>query len=67
MWSIALTDFLQMMIIVVGMIVVGYYVMGLLPDNGNVLTVIEHAKNAGKLEFFPDFKVQDAINYAGIL
>jgi len=67
MWSIALTDFFQMMIIVVGMIVVGYYVTGLLPDNGNVFTVIEHAKNAGKLEFFPDFKVEDAINYAGIL
>ena len=46
MWSIALTDFLQMTIIVIGMLAVGYYVTGLLPDNGNVMTVIEHAKNS---------------------
>ncbi len=67
MWSIALTDFLQMTIIIIGMLIVGYYITELLPNNGTVLTVIEHAGEAGKLKFFPDFKIEDAINYAGIL
>lgn len=40
MWSVAMTDFFQMIIIMVGLLIVGYYVTGLLPDGGNVATVV---------------------------
>lgn len=50
MWSVAITDFIQMIIIVVGMMYIGWEVSGMVGGAG---TVIEHAANAGKLEFWP--------------
>jgi SSS family solute:Na+ symporter len=50
MWSVAITDFLQMIIIVVGMLYIGWEVSGMV---GGASTVIAHAANAGKLEFWP--------------
>ncbi|MBI3730158.1 MAG: sodium:solute symporter family protein [Burkholderiales bacterium] len=50
MWSVAITDFLQMIIIVVGMLYIGWEVSSMV---GGAKVVIEHAANAGKLEFWP--------------
>ncbi len=50
MWSVAITDFLQMIIIVVGMLYIGWEVSGMVGGAG---AVIEHASAAGKLEFWP--------------
>ncbi|WP_151448067.1 sodium:solute symporter family protein [Lacisediminimonas profundi] len=50
MWSVAITDFLQMIIIVIGMLYIGWEVSGMVGGAGNV---IAHAKAAGKLEFWP--------------
>ena len=51
MWSVAITDFLQMIIIVVGMLYIGWEVSGMVGGAG---AVIEHASNAGKLNFWPE-------------
>jgi Na+/proline symporter len=50
MWSVAITDFLQMIIIVVGMVYIGWEVSGMVGGAG---VVIEHAAAAGKFEFWP--------------
>jgi len=50
MWSVAITDFLQMIIIVVGMVYIGWEVSGMVGGAG---AVISHAANAGKFEFWP--------------
>ena len=50
MWSVAITDFLQMIIIVVGMLYIGWEVAGMVGGAG---AVINHAAAAGKLEFWP--------------
>ncbi len=50
MWSVAITDFLQMIIIVIGMVYIGWEVSGMVGGAG---VVIEHAANAGKFEFWP--------------
>jgi solute:Na+ symporter, SSS family len=50
MWSVAITDFLQMIIIVVGMLYIGWEVSGLVGGAG---AVIDHASNSGKLNFWP--------------
>ncbi len=51
MWSVAITDFLQMIIIVVGMLYIGWEVSGLVGGAG---AVIEHASAAGKFAFWPE-------------
>jgi SSS family transporter len=50
MWSVAITDFLQMIIIVVGMLYIGWEVSGMVGGAG---VVIQHAADAGKLAFWP--------------
>lgn len=50
MWSVAITDFLQMIIIVVGMLYIGWEVSDMVGGAGSV---IAHAANAGKLDFWP--------------
>lgn len=51
MWSVAITDFLQMIIIVVGMLYIGWEVSGMV---GGASVVIAHASDAGKLAFWPE-------------
>ncbi|MCU6432284.1 sodium:solute symporter family protein [Undibacterium sp. Jales W-56] len=58
MWSVAITDFLQMIIIVIGMLYIGWEVSGMVGGAG---AVIEHASNAGKLEFWPAPTARDAL------
>ena len=50
MLSVAILDFVQMGVIMGGMLYIGYLVSGL---TGGVELVINHASTAGKLEFFP--------------
>ncbi|HRE16812.1 MAG TPA: sodium:solute symporter family protein [Rhodocyclaceae bacterium] len=50
MLSVAILDFVQMGVIMGGMLFIGYIVSGL---TGGVAPVIAHAEAAGKLDFFP--------------
>ncbi|MBU3644801.1 MAG: sodium:solute symporter [Candidatus Methylopumilus sp.] len=60
MWAVAITDFIQMIVIMVGMLFIGF----LLSDQlGGVGTVIEHARNAGKFEFWPQADLKQMIAF----
>ena len=50
MFSVAILDFVQMGIVMGGMLFIGYLVSGM---TGGVDVVINHASAAGKLDFFP--------------
>jgi solute:Na+ symporter, SSS family len=54
MWSVALTDFFQMGIIIIGMLIVTYTVAQLVP--GGAMAVIDHAQANGKFDFFASFR-----------
>jgi len=56
MWSVAITDFLQMIIIVVGMLYIGWEVSGLV---GGPVAVVTHAADAGKFAFWPTGGTRD--------
>lgn len=58
MWAVAITDFLQMIIIMIGMLYMGWEVSGMVGGAGKV---IEHAAEAGKLNLFPAPNAQDMI------
>lgn len=60
MWSVALTDFFQMIIIVVGMLYIGWIVSN---EVGGVGTVINHAHAAGKFEFWPKLETRDLLAF----
>jgi len=57
MWAVAVTDFIQMIIIVIGMLWIGHEVTGQI---GGVSTVLQHAASEGKFNFWP------AANFAAI-
>ncbi len=61
MWAVAVTDFLQMIIIVIGMLYIGGEVSGMV---GGVGVVIEHARAAGKFEFWPALDLKSVIAFA---
>ena len=61
MWSIALTDFFQMIIIVAGMLYLAYLVSTMVP--GGVGGVVDHARNAGKFEFWPKLETRDILAF----
>jgi len=50
MWSVAVTDFLQMIVILVGMVYIAVEVSGMV---GGVGTVLSHASDAGKFNLLP--------------
>src|SRR5690606_21209627 len=51
MWAVAVTDLVQMIIIVIGMLWIGGEIAG---QTGGVLNVAQHAYAAGKFSFWPD-------------
>ncbi len=51
MWSVALTTFFQMIVIVIGLLYIAWLVSGL---TGGVAPVIEHAAASGKFHFWPE-------------
>lgn len=62
MWSIALHDFLQMNIILAGMLYIAWEVSG---DVGGVMNVVRHADAAGKFNFWPKLTVPDVLAFFG--
>ena len=58
MFSVAITDFIQMIIIVVGMLYIGWEVSGLA---GGVGTVVSHAASSGKFSLLPVPELKDML------
>jgi len=60
MWAVAITDFIQMLVIMTGMLFIGY----LLSDQlGGVGTVVHHASVAGKFDFWPKPDLKEIIAF----
>lgn len=53
MWSVALTDFFQMIIIVVGMLIASFFVTSL-PGADGMFNVVQHAYENGKFDLLPE-------------
>lgn len=65
MWSVALTTFFQMIIIVVGLFWIAYLVSDMA---GGVGTVVAHAQAAGKFNFWPELNTVAMIAFiSGLL
>ncbi len=60
MWSVAFTTFIQMIIIILGLIYIAWLVSGMA---GGVSAVVSHAAAHGKLEFFPKLETRDVIAF----
>jgi len=62
MYSVAWTNFVQMVVIIIGL----FYIALIIADKaGGVGTVISHAQSAGKLEFWPRLGARDALWFFG--
>ncbi len=61
MWAVAITDLLQMIIICIGMLYIGGEVSGMV---GGVGAVVDHARAAGKFEFWPSPDLKEIIAFA---
>ncbi len=62
MWSVALTDFFQMTIIVIGLLYIAYVVAELAGGAG---VVFEHASKEGRLVFFPQPTTAEVLAFIG--
>ncbi|MDQ7988500.1 MAG: sodium:solute symporter family protein [Candidatus Dactylopiibacterium sp.] len=62
MWSVAITDFIQMIVIVIGLMYIGWDVGS---AAGGVGHVIEHAQAAGKFDFWPEFRLDAIVLFVG--
>ncbi|MGB7651355.1 MAG: sodium:solute symporter family protein [Gallionella sp.] len=62
MWSVALLDFVQMTVIMAGMLLIAYLVSG---QVGGVGAVVQQASDTGKLKFFPHGGVEVWIPFIG--
>ena len=61
MWSVAITDFVQMIIIVIGMLYIGGEMAG---QTGGISVVIEHAAAAGQFSnFWPDMNLASVLGF----
>ena len=64
MWSVAITDFIQMIIIVIGMLYIGGEMS---TQTGGVMPVIQHAAAAGKFHFWPDMNLASILGFIAAL
>jgi len=64
MWSVAITDFIQMIIIVIGMLYIGGEMS---TQTGGVMPVIQHAASAGKFNFWPDMNLASVLGFIAAL
>jgi Na+/proline symporter len=64
MWAVAITDFVQMIVIVIGMLWIGGEVSGMV---GGVGVVVEHAAQAGKFNFWPVLDLKEILAFAAAL
>jgi len=62
MLSVAILDFVQMGVIMGGLLFIAYLVSG---RTGGVMPVIEHARAAGKLDFFPEASLAQWLSFIG--
>ncbi len=60
MWAVAVTDLLQMVIIVAGMLYIGSEVSGMV---GGVSVVVDHASKAGMFNFWPSLNSTEVIAF----
>ena len=60
MWSVAVTTFVQMIIIVLGLCYIAWYVSGLA---GGVSAVVQHAADHGKFAFWPGFSAPEILAF----
>lgn len=58
MWAVAVTDFVQMIVVVVGMLYIGWEVSGMV---GGASVVIQHAIDAGKFNFWPAPELREVL------
>lgn len=64
MWSVAITTFVQMIVIVLGLLYIAWLVSGMAGGAG---TVISHAAANNKFEFLPKLNVADIIAFTAAL
>jgi len=62
MFSVAWTNFVQMIVIVIGILYIGWIIGD---KAGGVDNVIAHAREAGKLQFFPEPSTRDVLWFLG--
>jgi solute:Na+ symporter, SSS family len=62
MWSVALLDFVQMTVIMAGLLFIATLVSG---EVGGVANVVSHAQAAGKLKFFPQGGLDSWVPFIG--
>ncbi|WP_303784795.1 sodium:solute symporter family protein [Azovibrio restrictus] len=62
MFSVAILDFVQMGVIMGGLLFIAYLISG---QTGGVMPVIEHASAAGKLDFFPEADLAQWLAFIG--
>ncbi|MCB1582478.1 MAG: sodium:solute symporter family protein [Xanthomonadales bacterium] len=63
MWSVAIMDFIQMMMILTGLLLVAYLVANRL--DGGVMTVVNHAVAQDKFNFWPDWNTASVLAFVG--
>ncbi len=64
MWSVAITDFIQMIIIVIGMLYIGGEMTA---QTGGIGVVLEHAAQAGKFNFWPEANLAAILGFIAAL
>ena len=64
MWSVAITDFIQMIIIVLGMLYIGFEVSSL---TGGIDVVINHAIAADKMAILPEWNLAAVLGFIAAL
>ncbi|XID75698.1 sodium:solute symporter family protein [Alkanindiges sp. WGS2144] len=65
MWSVALTDLIQMATIAIGLVIITWVVTGKI--DGGAPVVLEQAAAAGKLNFFPELSWAGWLGFFGAL
>ncbi len=63
MWSVAIMDFIQMMAILLGLLIVAYLVSGRL--EGGFMAVVEHASAHDKFDFWPELNAAAVLAFVG--
>ena len=63
MWSVAIMDFIQMMAILAGLLVVAFIIAGKL--DGGAMAVIDHAAANNKFDFWPDLNAAAILGFIG--
>lgn len=62
MWSVALLDFVQMTVIMAGMLFIAFFISA---KTGGIGAVVSHAQASGKLDFFPHGGYADWVPFIG--